>query len=63
MNPISVNLQAEKFVNDILNNPINISTQRNIGRFGKVTDIAATDGRGLRYDSNSKLIVFLDPKK
>ncbi|WP_373745616.1 MafB family polymorphic toxin [Neisseria dentiae] len=62
-NPTSVNLQAEKVVNDILNNPNTISTQRNTGRFGKVTDIVAPDGRGLRYDSNGKLIGFLEPKK
>nr|MDD9328812.1 hypothetical protein [Neisseria sp. 51.81] len=62
-NPISVNLQAEKIVNDILSNPNTIAKQRNTGRFGKVTDITAPDGRGLRYDSNGKLIGFLEPNK
>ena len=62
-NPISVNVQAEKIVNDILSNPNTVFIQRNTGRFGKVTDIVAPDGRGLRYDSNGKLIGFLEPKK
>lgn len=62
-NPASINVQAEKIINDILDNPNTISVQRNTGRFGKVTDITASDGCGLRYDSNGKLIGFLEPKK
>ena len=62
-NPASVNLQADKIINDILDNPKTIYIQRNTGRFGRVTDIVSPDGRGLRYDSNGKLIGFLEPQK
>ncbi len=61
--PSLINLQAEKIVSDILHNPKTVATQRNTGRFGKVTDVVAPDGRGLRYDSTGKFIGFLEPKK
>ncbi|WP_157221515.1 hypothetical protein [Herbaspirillum sp. YR522] len=62
-NPADVNEQAQQVVNEILNDPATIATQRNTGRFGQVTDIVAPDGRGLRYDANGKLIGFLEPPK
>jgi hypothetical protein len=62
-NPAAINEQAQQVVNEILNNPATIATQRNTGRFGQVTDIVAPDGRGLRYDTSGKLIGFLEPPK
>jgi filamentous hemagglutinin len=38
-------------------------TYKDTGRFGKVMDVIAPDGRGLRYDLNGKFIGLLEPPK
>ncbi|WP_330114599.1 hypothetical protein SA496_24245 [Pseudomonas sp. JS3066] len=61
--PSDINTQGQKIVDEILNNPAKTVTHKETGRFGKVIDITAPDGRGLRYDSAGKLIGFLEPPK
>jgi len=46
-----------------LSNPATTVTYKDTGRFGKVMDVIAPDGRGLRYDSNGKCIGLLEPPK
>lgn len=58
----SINQQAEKVVQEILNNPGRIMVTRNHARFGLVTEIRVSDGRGLRFDAKSgRFIGFLEP--
>jgi hypothetical protein len=58
-----INQQGQQVVEEILNNSSSIVIERNTGRFGRVTDIVAPDGRGLRYDKSGKFIGFLEPPK
>lgn len=62
-NAVAINGQGREIVDNILNDTGKTVLQSNTGRFGQVTDIIATDGRGLRYDLNGKLIGFLEPPK
>ncbi|TLX71023.1 filamentous hemagglutinin N-terminal domain-containing protein, partial [Pseudomonas nicosulfuronedens] len=49
--PSEINAQGQKIADDILNNPASTVTYKDTGRFGKVMDVVAPDGRGLRYDA------------
>jgi filamentous hemagglutinin len=46
-----------------LNDPNKTVIQSNTGRYGQVTDIFSSNGQGLRYDAQGKLIGFLEPPK
>ena len=48
---------------DVLSDPASTVTFKDTGRFGKVIDVIAADGRGLRYDSKGKFIGLLEPPK
>ncbi|WNW12251.1 hemagglutinin repeat-containing protein [Pseudomonas sp. DTU_2021_1001937_2_SI_NGA_ILE_001] len=61
--PSEINAQGQKITDEILKNPETTVTHRDTGRFGKVMDVIAPDGRGLRYDSNGKFIGLLEPPK
>lgn len=61
--PSEINAQGQKIAQDILSNPASTITYKNTGRFGKVMDIVAPDGRGLRYDANGKFIGLLEPPR
>ncbi|MFD4840497.1 hemagglutinin repeat-containing protein [Achromobacter sp. NPDC058515] len=61
--PSEINAQGQKITDDILNNPGTTVVYREAGRFGKVMDVIAPDGRGLRYDINGKFIGLLEPGK
>ncbi|MBX8547547.1 hemagglutinin repeat-containing protein [Pseudomonas cichorii] len=61
--PSEINAQGQKIADEILNNPASTVTHKDTGRFGKVMDIVAPDGRGLRYDANGKFIGLLEPPK
>ncbi|TFY88592.1 hypothetical protein DYL61_23945 [Pseudomonas nabeulensis] len=61
--PSEINAQAQKIADEILNNPAATATYKDTGRFGKVMDVIAPDGRGLRYDSKGKFIGLLEPPK
>jgi hypothetical protein len=60
-NPATINDQGQKIVDDILNDPGKIVTQRDTGRFGNVIDVTASDGRGVRFSVDGKFITFLEP--
>ena len=62
-NPSAINEQGQKIVDSILSDPNKSVTQSNTGRYGQVTDVISSSGRGLRYDSQGKLIGFLEPPK
>ncbi len=62
-NPSAINEQGQKIVDSILNDPNKSVVQSNTGRYGQVTDIISSSGRGLRYDAQGKLIGFLEPPK
>ncbi|PWC22441.1 hypothetical protein DDT52_04160 [Brenneria roseae subsp. roseae] len=62
-NPSSINDQGQKIVDRILNDPNKSVVQSNTGRYGQVTDVISSSGRGLRYDAQGKLIGFLEPPK
>lgn len=62
-NPSSINEQGQKIVDRILNDPNKTIIQSNTGRYGQVTDIFSSNGQGLRYDAQGKLIGFLEPPK
>lgn len=55
---MTINAQGQNIVEGILNDPDKIVIQSNTGRYGQVTDIISSSGRGLRYDANGKLIGF-----
>ncbi|MFC3944978.1 hypothetical protein HX857_14335 [Pseudomonas gingeri] len=61
--PSEINAQGQKIADEILNNPASTITYKDTGRFGKVMDIVAPDGRGLRYDASGKFIGLLEPPK
>ncbi|WP_305887673.1 two-partner secretion domain-containing protein [Pseudomonas fluorescens] len=61
--PSEINAQGQKIADEILSNPAATVTYKDTGRFGKVMDVIAPDGRGLRYDSNGKFIGLLEPPK
>jgi len=61
--PSEINAQGQKIADEILSNPATTVTYKDTGRFGKVMDVIAPDGRGLRYDSNGKFIGLLEPPK
>jgi hypothetical protein len=44
--PSEINAQGQKIADDILKNPASTVTYKDTGRFGKVMDIVAPDGRG-----------------
>lgn len=56
-------LKVKKIADEILSNPATTVTYKDTGRFGKVMDVIAPDGRGIRYDSNGKFIGLLEPPK
>ncbi|MFQ2204734.1 hemagglutinin repeat-containing protein [Aeromonas hydrophila] len=62
-NPSAINEQGQKIVDSILNDPNKSVIQSNTGRYGQVTDVISSNGRGLRYDAQGKLIGFLEPPK
>ncbi|CAI1772000.1 Possible hemagglutinin (DUF638) [Serratia quinivorans] len=62
-NPSAINEQGQKIVDSILNDPNKTVIQNNTGRYGQVTDVISSSGRGLRYDAQGKLIGFLEPPK
>lgn len=62
-NPSAINEQGQKIVDSILNDPNKSFIQSNTGRYGQVTDVMSSSGRGLRYDAQGKLIGFLEPPK
>jgi filamentous hemagglutinin len=62
-NPSAINEQGQKIVDSILNDPNKSVIQSNTGRYGQVTDVISSSGRGLRYDAQGKLIGFLEPPK
>lgn len=62
-NPTAINEQGQKIVDSILNDPNKTVIQSNTGRYGQVTDIFSSNGQGLRYDAQGKLIGFLEPPK
>jgi filamentous hemagglutinin len=62
-NPSTINEQGQKIVDSILNDPNKTVIQSNTGRYGQVTDIFSSNGQGLRYDAQGKLIGFLEPPK
>lgn len=57
-NPSAINEQGQKIVDSILNDPNKSVIQGNTGRYGQVTDVISSSGRGLRYDAQGKLIGF-----
>ena len=59
--PEAINRQGQSIVDDILTSPGSTNVTRYHARFGKVTDIRAPDGRGVRYGPNGKFIGFLEP--
>ncbi|WP_258042126.1 DUF6861 domain-containing protein [Pseudomonas syringae] len=61
--PSEINAQGQRMLDEILNNPSTVATYNNTGRFGKVIDITAPDGKGLRYDATGKFIGLLEPTK
>ncbi|MCP2052736.1 UNVERIFIED_ORG: filamentous hemagglutinin [Pseudomonas fluorescens] len=61
--PSEINAQGQKIADEILSNPATTVTYKDTGRFGKVMDVIAPGGRGLRYDSNGKFIGLLEPPK
>jgi filamentous hemagglutinin len=61
--PSEINAQGQKIADDILSNPASTVTYKDTGRFGRVMDIVAPDGRGLRYDASGKFIGLLEPPK
>ncbi|MCD5326452.1 hypothetical protein LQR33_01425, partial [Chromobacterium piscinae] len=61
--PEQINEQGKKIVQDILNDPNKTVVVKNTGRYGEVTDIVSSSGVGLRYDSNGRLIGFLEPPR
>ncbi len=62
-NPSAINEQGQTIVDRILNDPNKSVIQSNTGRYGQVTDVISSSGRGLRYDAQGKLIGFLEPPK
>ncbi|MGV7960722.1 VENN motif pre-toxin domain-containing protein [Photorhabdus tasmaniensis] len=62
-NPSTINEQGQKIVDSILNDPNKTVIQSNTGRYGQVTDVISSSGRGLRYDAQGRLIGFLEPPK
>ncbi|WP_315710637.1 VENN motif pre-toxin domain-containing protein [Brenneria uluponensis] len=62
-NPSAINEQGQKIVDSILNDPNKSVVRSNTGRYGQVTDVISSSGRGLRYDAQGKLIGFLEPPK
>ncbi|SDB51338.1 hemagglutinin repeat-containing protein [Pseudomonas sp. NFACC13-1] len=61
--PSEINAQGQKIADEILSNPATTVAYKDTGRFGKVMDVIAPDGRGLRYDANGKFIGLLEPPK
>jgi len=61
--PSEINAHGQKIADDILNNRASIVTFKDTGRFGKVMDVVAPDGRGVRYDASGKFIGLLEPPK
>ncbi len=59
-NPQAINQQAAIVVVEILENPHSTFIQRHHARFGKIIDIYAPDGRGIRYDSQNNFIGFIE---
>jgi RHS repeat-associated protein len=62
-NPDSINRQGQQVVDDILTSPGSTITTRHHARYGDVTEIRASDGRGVRYDKNNNFMGFLEPNK
>lgn len=54
-NPQAINKQASAIASDILNNPKSTQTIRHHARFGKIREIYAPNGQGLRHDSKKQL--------
>ena len=62
-NPTSINQQGQNIVDDILTSTGSVTSTRHHARYGNVTEVRAPDGRGVRYDSKSNFMGFLEPKK
>jgi len=59
-NPHTISEQALAIVEDILGNPKRNVTVRYHARFGKITEIYAPNGQGIRYDSKNNFIGFIE---
>jgi RHS repeat-associated protein len=60
-NPLSINQQGQKIVDEILNNPGSTTVTRDHARFGQITEVRAPDGRGVRYGPDGNFIGLLEP--
>ncbi|CAB3730034.1 Uncharacterised protein [Achromobacter insolitus] len=58
-----INEIGQRMVEEIPNDPAKAVIVNNTGRFGRVTDIVASDGRGVRFDATGRFIRFLEPRK
>jgi filamentous hemagglutinin len=56
-----INQVAQTVVDDILYNSRKTIIKRYHAHFGKILEIKAPDGRGIRFDSNGNFIGFLEP--
>lgn len=61
--PSEINAHGQKIADDILSNRASIVNFKDTGRFGRVMDVVAPDGRGVRYDASRKSIRLLEPSK
>ena len=59
--PAEISRVAQGIVDEILASPGTTYNVRNTGRFGRVIDVVAADGRGVRYSSSGSFIGFLEP--
>jgi hypothetical protein len=55
------NIEGQKLVESIMNNPDSVVLSKNTGRFGPVVDIVSPDGRALRFDINGNFVGVLEP--
>lgn len=59
----SRNAAGQSVVDDILTSPGTTFSERTTGRFGKVLDAVAPDGRGVRFNSDGRMIGLLEPPR
>ncbi|UYK76780.1 hypothetical protein NG825_20680 [Xanthomonas sacchari] len=59
----TISSAGQEVVEEILSNPNSVATSRYHARFGNIIDVRAPDGRGVRIDSNGKLIGLLEPNE
>jgi hypothetical protein len=60
-NPVEINRAAQKVVDEIVHSPGAKRISRFRHRYGRVVEIRAPDGRGVRYDAKGNFIGFLEP--